>query len=237
MKSVSAAKYSWKNDTATYYDGSNGQNILSKNAISFFIRYASISGEEPKYMAVLFRWAFFCSDKSNSETCKRSGPCWWAEKQKKSKKTQDSKWFNRYLWQEIISHVVFEIEKELRESLICKGKKQKITIHWIEKIYIQSKNIISLAATFDTVKFQFTDREDTNLYNILTGRLFRYNVAVLFIFIFLSIHVKEIQLFKVIYWSKASRRVNSQYSGSIQKSNIKGPLMQIWKSCYMFVFI
>ena len=44
------------------------------------------------------------------------------------------------------------------------------------KINIQSKNIISLAATFDTVKLQFTNLEDTNLHNILTGPLFRDNV-------------------------------------------------------------
>ena len=44
------------------------------------------------------------------------------------------------------------------------------------KINIQSKNIISLAAAFDTVKLQFTNLEDTNLYNILTGPLFRDDV-------------------------------------------------------------
>lgn len=44
------------------------------------------------------------------------------------------------------------------------------------KLNIQSNNIKRLAAKFDTVKVKFTDREDTNLYNVLTGCLFRDHV-------------------------------------------------------------
>ena len=49
-----------------------------------------------------------------------------------------------------------------------------------------------MTATFDTVKLQFTDREDTNLYTILTGRLFKDNVKR----DILSIYVKGKQLCK-----------------------------------------
>ena len=48
------------------------------------------------------------------------------------------------------------------------------------KINIQSKNIVSVAAMFDNNVLQFTDREDTNLYNILTGCLFKSNVEEIF---------------------------------------------------------
>ena len=43
-----------------------------------------------------------------------------------------------------------------------------------------------MTATFDNAKLQFTDQEDTNLYNILTGRVFKDNVKR----DILSIHVK-----------------------------------------------
>ena len=94
----------------------------------------------------------------------------------------------------LISHVVSEIEKERREISHSQKKETKID-HALNqnKINIQSKNIISLAATFDTVKLQFTDREDANLYNILTGRLFKDNVKT----DVLSIHFKGKQLYKV----------------------------------------
>ena len=51
------------------------------------------------------------------------------------------------------------MEKELRE--ISHSQKKETKIHRElnqKKINIQSKNIISLAATFDTVKLQFADR-------------------------------------------------------------------------------
>ena len=53
----------------------------------------------------------------------------------------------------LISHKVLEIEKELRE-ISCSQKKETKIHHALNenKINIQSKNIISLAATFDTVK-------------------------------------------------------------------------------------
>ena len=54
----------------------------------------------------------------------------------------------------LISHVVSAIEKELRE--ISHSRKKEIKIHHAlnqNKIKIQSKNIISLAAIFDTTKF------------------------------------------------------------------------------------
>ena len=56
---------------------------------------------------------------------------------------------------------------------------------------IQSKNIRSLAAKFNTVKLHSTDREHKNLHNILTGGLFKDNVKYI-----LSIHVKGIQFHK-----------------------------------------
>ena len=55
----------------------------------------------------------------------------------------------------LISHVVSEIEKELRE--ISQSQKKETKIHHAlnqNKIKIHSKNIISLAATFDTVKLR-----------------------------------------------------------------------------------
>ena len=145
-----------------------------QNAISLFIRYVSIAEEELKSMAALLRWTFFCSDKSYCENWKKCEPCRWAGKQK----TVDSKWFNSYLWREssknnffTLSHVVSEIEKELREMSHSLKNETKI-LHSLNqnKINIPSKNIISLAKTCDNAKFQFTDREDTSLYNILTGR-------------------------------------------------------------------
>ena len=92
----------------------------------------------------------------------------------------------------LILHVVSEIVKELRE--ISHFQKKETKIHYAlnqNKTNIRSKNIISLAATFDTVKLQFTDREDTNLYNILTGSLFKDNVKR----DILSTHVKRKQLY------------------------------------------
>ena len=67
--------------------------------------------------------------------------------------------------------MVSEIEKELREMSHSLKNETKI-LHSLNqnKINIPSKNIISLAKTCDNAKFQFTDREDTFLYNILTGR-------------------------------------------------------------------
>ena len=61
--------------------------------------------------------------------------------------------------------MVSEVKKELRE--ISQMPKREIKIHHAlnqNKINTQSKNIISLAAMSDTVKLQFTDRENTSLH-------------------------------------------------------------------------
>ena len=60
--------------------------------------------------------------------------------------------------------MVSEIKKELRE--ISQTQKRVTKIHHAlnqNKINTQSKNVISLAAMSDTVKLQFTDRENTSL--------------------------------------------------------------------------
>ena len=69
-----------------------GTNQVSQNANSLFIRSARIRGKGPKYVAVLLRWTFFCSNKSYSGNCKRCGPCRCTGKQK----TKDSRSFSRY---------------------------------------------------------------------------------------------------------------------------------------------
>ena len=74
-------------------------------------------------------------------------------------------------------HVVSQNEKELRE--VSHSQKKETKIHQAlnqNKINIQSKNIVSLAATFDIITLQFRDQEDTNHYNILIGRSFKDNV-------------------------------------------------------------
>ena len=61
--------------------------------------------------------------------------------------------------------MVSEVKKELRE--ISQTQKREIKTHHASnqnKINTQSKNIISLAAMSDTVKLQFTDRENTSLH-------------------------------------------------------------------------
>ena len=72
-----------------------------------------------------------------------------------------------------------------------------------------------MAVTLDTVKLQFTDREDTNLYNILTDRLFKDNVKR----DVLSIHVKRKQICKEFV--DEMLRVNNQHLGSIKKLKIE----------------
>ena len=59
-------------------------------------------------------------------------------------------------------HVVSEIKNELRE--ISHSQKKEAKNHQALKqnrVNIQLKNIISLSGTFDTVKLQFIDPEDT----------------------------------------------------------------------------
>ena len=73
----------------------------------------SMRQKRPKYVAVLFRWTFFHSDKSYFRNGKRLRPCWWAGKQE-------------------ISHVVSEIEKELRNISHSQKKETKFTMHWIK---------------------------------------------------------------------------------------------------------
>ena len=85
------------------------------------------------------------------------------------------------------------------------------------KINIQSKNIISLAATFDTVKLQFTDREDANLYNILTGRIFKDNVKR----DVLSIHFKGKQLYKVFIDERLRRESTISICAPLKKERLK----------------
>ena len=75
------------------------------------------------------------------------------------------------------------------------------------EINIQSKHTINLAATFDTVKLQFTHRESTNLDNIMTGRLFENNVKRNV----LSIQVKQIHFYKEFtddrFWKALTMRI------------------------------
>ena len=56
----------------------------------------------------------------------------------------------------LISQVVSEIEKQLRNLSLAKERNRNYALNQ-NKIIIQSKNIISLAATFDTVKLRFID--------------------------------------------------------------------------------
>ena len=70
--------------------------------------------------------------------------------------------------------MVSEIKNELTEISRSQKKETKIKLALNQnKINIQSKNI-SLTAIFNTVKLQYRDRKDTNCYNILTARLFKY---------------------------------------------------------------
>lgn len=90
------------------------------------------------------------------------------------------------------------MKNELRE--ICHSqKKEKQIEHALNQnnIVIKSKNVISLTATSDTENLQYTDREDTNLYNILIACLFEH-IYLLFEHNTLSICVKGIQLYKRI---------------------------------------
>ena len=56
----------------------------------------------------------------------------------------------------LILQVVSEIEKQLRNLSLAKERNRNYALNQ-NKINIQSKNIISLAATFDTVKLRFID--------------------------------------------------------------------------------
>ena len=100
-------------------------------------------------------------------------------------------------------------------------QKKETKIHYAlnQNKIIQSNNIISLAATFDTVKLQFTDREDTNLYNVLTGRLFKDNVKR----DILSTHVKGKQLYKEFIDERLRRGSTISISGPLKKkARLKG---------------
>ena len=93
----------------------------------------------------------------------------------------------------LVSHVVSEIEKGLREISYLQKKETQLHLALNQnKINIQSNYVMNLVVTFVTVKLQFTDRQDTNLYNTITGRLFKDNVKR----DVLSIHIKGIQLYK-----------------------------------------
>ena len=74
----------------------------------------------------------------------------------------------------LVSHVVSEIEKGLREISYLQKKETQLHLALNQnKINIQSNYVMNLVVTFVTVKLQFTDRQDTNLYNTITGRLFK----------------------------------------------------------------
>ena len=149
-------------------------------------------------MAVLLRWMLFCSDKLYSRNCRRCGPCRSAGKEK----TKDSSWFSRYHKTRkqheqtfsIITCVFRDWEQTKRNVSFAKKKKTKKINHALNQniINMQSKNTISLAATFGTVKLQFTDWEDTTLYKTLPGCLYKDNVKR----DILSMHVKGKQLYK-----------------------------------------
>ena len=90
-----------------------------------------------------------------------------------------------------------------------------------------------MVATFDTVKLQYTDRENTNLYNILTASLFKDNVER----VNLSIHVKGIQLYKefvdeklrkgstVSIWAPLKSTIKKNEKQKMQKKKIQRPTM------------
>ena len=88
--------------------------------------------------------------------------------------------------------MVSGVENELPEISYSQKKKEQIH-HALNQneINIQGENMISLAATFDSV-WQFTHREDATLYNIITDSLFEDNVKE----IFSLFELKAIQLDK-----------------------------------------
>ena len=114
--------------------------------------------------------------------------------------------------------MVSEMENELRE--ISHSQKKETKIHHAlnqDKINIQSENVVSLAATFDIVKLQFAGREDLNLYNILTGRLYKDNVKR----DILSIHVKGKQLYKEFIDERLQRESTISIWAPLKESKIK----------------
>ena len=81
---------------------------------------------------------------------------------------------------------------------------------------------------FDNV-LQFTDREDTNVYNILTG-LFKSNVEeVFYLFILKENNSAKNLLMKGFGW----RRVNNQHLGSIKKPRLIGMKYENAKDHYV----
>ena len=101
-----------------------------------------------------------------------------------------------------------------------------------------------MAATFDSVKLQYTDREDTNLYNILTARLIKYNVKR----VILSTHVKGIQLYKEFVDEKLRKDSTVSIWAPLKKARLKrmknrntkahyvtdGKLQQLERHCDLF---
>ena len=82
------------------------------------------------------------------------------------------------------------------ETLIRKKKETQIhpTLNQ-NGIDIQSKNMISLVATFDTGKLQFKYRENANLCNVIAGRFFEDIVKR----DVLCIHVKKNTTLQIIH--------------------------------------
>ena len=90
-----------------------------------------------------------------------------------------------------------ELRRSYVETLIRK-KKKETQIHPAlnqNGIDIQSKNMISLVATFDTAKLQFKYRENANLCNVIAGRFFEDIVKR----DVLCIHVKKNTTLKIIH--------------------------------------
>ena len=85
---------------------------------------------------------------------------------------------------------------------------------------------------FYMVKLQFTDLEDTNLYNILTYRLFEDNVKRA---AFLSIHVKGKQLFKEFINERVRRKSTINIWAPLRKARLKGMKNSNTKAHYISV--
>ena len=112
----------------------------------------------------------------------------------------------------LVSHVVSEIEKGLRK--ISHLQKKETQLHLALN---QNKFNIQSVVTFVTVKLQFTDRQDTNLYNTITGRLFKDNVKR----DVLSIHIKGIQLYRKFIVERLRKGPKTSIWDPLKKSRIK----------------
>ena len=97
-------------------------------------------------------------------------------------------------------------------------EKKETKIHPALKQNKIKKKIIILPATFDTVKLQFTDRDDTNIYNTLTSRLFKDNVKR----DILSIYRKGKQLCRKFIDERLRKELTTSIWAPLKKTILKG---------------